>query len=104
MDWFLIILGSAIFLCIVGGFFEIRDIRRDLARRPPYDYEWDDLMDPNENVKRQRQVADQIIAAMEDGNITNSMICTLADDLAELVVALDDWLTNGGFLPSEWTR
>ena len=25
------------------------------------------------------------------------------DDLVEHVVALDDWLTNGGFHPSDWS-
>jgi hypothetical protein len=63
-------------------------------------------MDPNENIKQQRELAARIVAAMEDGNITNSMICTLADGLAGLVIALDEWRTAGGFDPygKSWTN
>lgn len=27
-----------------------------------------------------------------------------ADDLAELIEALDDWIARGGFLPRAWAR
>jgi hypothetical protein len=28
----------------------------------------------------------------------------VADELAELVSSLDEWLSKGGFLPQEWER
>lgn len=57
-------------------------------------------MDPNANLDEQLQLADRILAFDELGDID-------PDDsvrLAELVKSLDEWITNGGFLPSAWQR
>lgn len=45
-------------------------------------------MDPNENLRKQLEIADQ-----DD-----------AEDLAELVLDLNRWLCGGGFLPDAWKR
>lgn len=66
-------------------------------------------MDPNANLAEQRQIA-QAIQAVEgladaDGRITYAQqreIEQYAERLAELVIALDDWIRTGGFLPRAW--
>jgi hypothetical protein len=49
-------------------------------------------MDPNANLAEQRRIALSILEG-DDGD---------AERLAELVQALDEWLTKGGFLPDAW--
>ena len=51
-------------------------------------------MDPNATLKRIRQ----IIAEGDDGSES------LTEELPELVEALDEWLSKGGFLPLEWAK
>jgi hypothetical protein len=51
-------------------------------------------MDPDENLKEQREIVDRIL----DGNEENYV------KLAELVEALDKWISKGGFLPKAWAR
>ena len=53
-------------------------------------------MDPNENLREQREIAERIVRCHEDE--TNDALA-----LAELVLALDGWLQRGGFMPAEWT-
>lgn len=53
-------------------------------------------MDPNANLAEQRR----IIARINEG-------APFVEDerrLAELAEALDEWLSNGGFLPEAWQR
>ena len=66
-------------------------------------------MDPNENIKIQREVSKAILAAWDgcntDGTLTTEQQEWVADQanlLAEAVKALDDWIKNGGFLPADW--
>jgi len=53
-------------------------------------------MDPNANLKEQREI------------ITRLRDCDLLPDphdtfrLVELCLALDQWISRGGFLPTEW--
>jgi hypothetical protein len=54
-------------------------------------------MDPNETLRRLRDLSQTIIGADE-----NESEDALA--LAELVQAMDGWLKRGGFLPTEWNR
>lgn len=54
-------------------------------------------MDPNANLKRQRELAAEIIDGY--GNRDASDIADLAAELAELVQALDEWRLRGGFDP-----
>lgn len=56
-------------------------------------------MDPNANLKRQRELAAEII----DG-YGNRDIADLAAELAELVQALDEWRLKGGFDPYAQTE
>lgn len=59
-------------------------------------------MDPNANLKRQRELAAEIIDGY--GNRDASDIADLAAELAELVQALDEWRQNGGFDPYAQTE
>jgi hypothetical protein len=51
-------------------------------------------MDPNANLKEQLDIARKLL----DDPIGEDDV----DRLAELVVALDEWISNGGFLPKRW--
>jgi hypothetical protein len=53
-------------------------------------------MDPNACLKEMLEIA----ASFTDGHLDD----VEAQRLAELVDALDGWLTNGGFLPERWDR
>lgn len=50
-------------------------------------------MDPNENLREQKELAEYLV---------NRADATKAERLAELVLALDEWVANGGFLPERW--
>jgi hypothetical protein len=52
-------------------------------------------MDPDANLKEQLELA-RSIAEQDPQSITE------ASRLAELVLALNEWITGGGFLPSAW--
>lgn len=53
-------------------------------------------MDPDATLRRVRE----IIANMEAHDTTTEELC----ELAQLVDALDQWLSGGGFLPVNWRR
>lgn len=59
-------------------------------------------MDPNANLKRQRELAAEIIDGY--GNRDASDIADLAAELAELVQTLDEWRLRGGFDPYAQTE
>jgi hypothetical protein len=54
-------------------------------------------MDPNANLKEQLAITRAILADKEPHTFG-------AIRLAELVEALDEWITKGGFLPGRWGR
>lgn len=56
-------------------------------------------MDPNETLRRLRGLTERVHCGevMSDDEIENVM-----EELAELVDALDEWITKGGFLPKAW--
>lgn len=60
-------------------------------------------MDPNANLRELRALASDIIDSndRDDGGTIDVVDCCR---LAELAQALDEWLTKGGALPSDWTR
>lgn len=71
-------------------------------------------MDPNANMAEQRSLAAEItqkIDELEDEHAFEQLsaqerydfLCD-AGRLAELVQALDGWITSGGFLPRGWRR
>ena len=57
-------------------------------------------MDPNANLKEQRDTAWLICSGID--HMTADQLQTNALHLAQLVIALDEWLRNGGFLPERW--
>lgn len=70
-------------------------------------------MDPDTNLERQREIAQEIVTIIDssegdDWSETErsvlEQVSALANELADLVSALDEWITKGGFLPAEWTR
>lgn len=55
-------------------------------------------MDPNVNLEELRELAEEMLVSGCNPEHTN------ATRLAELVIALDEWIVKGGFLPKEWQR
>jgi oligoribonuclease (3'-5' exoribonuclease) len=58
-------------------------------------------MDPEENLKTQLLLAKAILESGETG--VRNWGAT-AHRLAELVVALNEWIAKGGFLPKAWNK
>lgn len=61
-------------------------------------------MDPTACLKEIREIADRMYDAVWIDHRTPTQ--RYLDDsrrLAELVPALDEWITRGGFLPSPWS-
>lgn len=54
------------------------------------------VMDPNANLDEQRELARRFVE--------ETISLAEVDRLAELVLALDEWLARGGFLPKRWER
>lgn len=52
-------------------------------------------MDPNANLAEQLRIAKRILFDDEDASPD-------AERLAELVLALDEWISNRGFMPRVW--
>lgn len=57
-------------------------------------------MDPNANLEELRRLVARILAEDIDEAFPNMNDLRLA----ELVLALDGWLSKGGFLPNAWRR
>lgn len=65
-------------------------------------------MDPDANLQEQLNIARRIIK-LQDGDEADSPgtieeINHKSGRLAELVLALDSWIRNGGYLPNRWRR
>ncbi len=58
-------------------------------------------MDPTANLAEQRRIVARFIDGPADGHETASSDHAR---LCELVEALDEWLSRGGFLPDQWQR
>jgi hypothetical protein len=58
-------------------------------------------MDPEANLKEQRELAQALVDTAEDGMQDHGHS---AVRLAELVLALDEWIKKGGFLPEDWKK
>lgn len=67
-------------------------------------------MDPDANLARQLEISNEISniwAGLTDHGGQEEMEQATSDlgiELAELVEALNRWITRGGFLPKEWRR
>ena len=57
-------------------------------------------MDPDSNLKEQRQIAEWMLGDFPVSLNREQM----ADRLAELVLALDEWIRKGGFMPAAWRK
>ena len=58
-------------------------------------------MDPDANLQEQIEIADQLLQN-EYASREDELAASLR--LAELVLALDQWLTHRGFFPECWTH
>ena len=56
-------------------------------------------MDPNANLEEQRRLVAQINKDRDEEKVPSEHD---AYRLAELVEALDGWISRGGFLPRDW--
>lgn len=66
-------------------------------------------MDPNANLAEQLRIAHRLqeisdTEIPEGGDTLDVEAANLAFDLAELVIALDEWLRRSGFAPGAWPR
>jgi len=59
-------------------------------------------MDPDANLKEQLELARKItdVSLPFWGSVEE--MCYDVNRLAELVLALDEWIKKGGFLPQQW--
>ena len=66
-------------------------------------------MDPNANIAEQLDLAAEILADIdradpeEDIDALDAVLAN-AEKLAQLVLALNQWIATGGFLPERWAR
>ena len=60
-------------------------------------------MDPNANLEEQRRCVEIIKKLARSGEDEHELALT-GVHLAELVEALDDWISGGGFKPDAWTH
>jgi hypothetical protein len=62
-------------------------------------------MDPNCNLTDQLAFARSILEQVDkdqDSEVTRRIVAGFAVRLAENVLALNEWITKGGFLPKPW--
>ena len=61
-------------------------------------------MDPNEVLKRLRRLLEQR-DLVEDSDSGNTWLDPdSANEFVQMFEILDDWMSNGGFLPKEWQK
>ncbi len=62
-------------------------------------------MDPNANLREQCEIAAMIIRLSDhSSNVDATMVLNAAERLTELVIALDEWISRGGFVPTQWAN
>lgn len=68
-------------------------------------------MDPDANLQEQLELARKIQEIQDgsddEGNLSQEELLDVdafGARLAELVIALDEWIGKGGFLPERWKR
>jgi hypothetical protein len=65
-------------------------------------------MDPNATLYTALNAARNIIKAIDatshEEDIDANALEHDASDLAEALIALDEWITKGGFVPERWAR
>lgn len=60
-------------------------------------------MDPDANLQEQLEIAHRIIDEDDESIVDYNDLIRLTNRLAELVVALDEWISVGGFKPNKWS-
>lgn len=62
------------------------------------------MMDPNANLAEQRTLARSIQTQFENAEDTRAFsdLAHDANRLADLVIALDEWMVRGGSRPAAW--
>lgn len=60
-------------------------------------------MDPDSALARIVELAERLVNGAPD-DLEWSVLVTRAEELAETVLGLDDWLRRGGFRPAPWHR
>ena len=61
-------------------------------------------MDPEANLREQLELAESMVDNPEESEEHVDDMCNDGRRLAELVLALNEWITKGGFLPTSWKR
>ena len=61
-------------------------------------------MDPTENLRDQLELANKIANYTHTGPTWTDPSYLWATELAERVLALNEWIRRGGFLPEQWTK
>lgn len=61
-------------------------------------------MDPNANLKEQLELATEIQGIVDQSYADTVTTADKGIRLAELVLALNEWISKGGFLPAEWQK
>ena len=59
-------------------------------------------MDPTANLKEQIELAQNWVEWVDDSEPPEEIAAI--NRLSELVLALDEWIKKGGFLPRQWTE
>lgn len=59
-------------------------------------------MDPDEALKLAREEADRFNQMYERDDGDDDALVELGSHLAEHFIALDGWMTNGGYMPGQW--
>lgn len=74
------------------------DILNDLVKKV--------TMDPDANLAEQRRLAEHIAHHIHTPltKDVSDLVAGYAARLAELVIALDEWISRGGFYPKDWTK
>lgn len=57
-------------------------------------------MDPNENLREQLKRARVLV----DRDASTADLVDMGAELAEYVLALNEWITKGGFPPAAWVK
>jgi hypothetical protein len=60
-------------------------------------------MDPDANLEQQLRLAGAMLADHHDSD-GNGVEPRDAAELADLVIALNEWISKGGFLPKAWQK
>ncbi len=58
-------------------------------------------MDPDRALRRLTELANRVVQG-DPEQLEWDRLVTLATELAETILALDEWLRRGGFRPSAW--